>query len=316
MALIKCPECGKEISDKAPACIHCGFPIGAANSAIKSEPAVKTKPIVAEKPNVAINDSAAKQNEAQPTENVFYCGECGKFFYADSSQASVPCGHCGSAATMNCQTGKEQYMSLPDDRKAQYKANIREKYPTKEAVISQRTDLIRRKTNTFVDVQRPEKPSVFNVPFFLGTFLACIILWLFSVAKKNDTLDEGVGLMWLLIGLTAMFFIGAYMTYKEKKAAYERASEDFEKYKTEETNKVLAERARVAAVRQELADKKAEVDQKRSDARAKGLAACPRCGSTSIVTMHRGYSAFWGFIGSATPVNVCQSCGEKFKPGT
>lgn len=26
MALIRCPECGKEISDKAPACIHCGHP--------------------------------------------------------------------------------------------------------------------------------------------------------------------------------------------------------------------------------------------------------------------------------------------------
>lgn len=27
MALIKCPECGKEISDKAPACPHCGYPM-------------------------------------------------------------------------------------------------------------------------------------------------------------------------------------------------------------------------------------------------------------------------------------------------
>ena len=27
MALIKCPECGKEISNRAPACIHCGFPL-------------------------------------------------------------------------------------------------------------------------------------------------------------------------------------------------------------------------------------------------------------------------------------------------
>lgn len=26
MALIKCPECGKEVSDKAQACIHCGYP--------------------------------------------------------------------------------------------------------------------------------------------------------------------------------------------------------------------------------------------------------------------------------------------------
>ena len=27
MALIKCPECGKEISDKAQSCIHCGCPL-------------------------------------------------------------------------------------------------------------------------------------------------------------------------------------------------------------------------------------------------------------------------------------------------
>ena len=26
MALIECPECNKEISDKAPACPHCGCP--------------------------------------------------------------------------------------------------------------------------------------------------------------------------------------------------------------------------------------------------------------------------------------------------
>ena len=27
MALIKCPECGKEISDKSKTCVHCGFPL-------------------------------------------------------------------------------------------------------------------------------------------------------------------------------------------------------------------------------------------------------------------------------------------------
>ena len=27
MALIKCPECKREVSDKAEACIHCGYPI-------------------------------------------------------------------------------------------------------------------------------------------------------------------------------------------------------------------------------------------------------------------------------------------------
>lgn len=32
MALITCPECGAQISDKAPACIHCGFPLTAAQN--------------------------------------------------------------------------------------------------------------------------------------------------------------------------------------------------------------------------------------------------------------------------------------------
>lgn len=42
---------------------------------------------------------------------------------------------------------------------------------------------------------------------------------------------------------------------------------------------------------------------------------CPKCGSTSIGTATRGYSFFTGFLGSGTPMNVCQRCGHKWKPG-
>lgn len=31
MALIKCPECDKEISDKSKICVHCGYPIANTN---------------------------------------------------------------------------------------------------------------------------------------------------------------------------------------------------------------------------------------------------------------------------------------------
>jgi len=41
---------------------------------------------------------------------------------------------------------------------------------------------------------------------------------------------------------------------------------------------------------------------------------CPKCRSTSIATVNRGYSIVWGFLGSGTPMNVCQSCGHKWKP--
>lgn len=43
---------------------------------------------------------------------------------------------------------------------------------------------------------------------------------------------------------------------------------------------------------------------------------CPKCGSTAIATVNRGYSIVWGMIGSGKPMNVCQKCGHKFKPGT
>lgn len=40
MAIIKCTECGKEISDKAPACLGCGAPIlnAASVSVVNSAP--------------------------------------------------------------------------------------------------------------------------------------------------------------------------------------------------------------------------------------------------------------------------------------
>ena len=43
MALIKCPECGKEISDKAVACINCGCPVSAMKSA-PAQPTESTRP--------------------------------------------------------------------------------------------------------------------------------------------------------------------------------------------------------------------------------------------------------------------------------
>ena len=42
MALIKCPECGQEVSNQAPACIHCGYPLNEEiHSENKSQPTPK-----------------------------------------------------------------------------------------------------------------------------------------------------------------------------------------------------------------------------------------------------------------------------------
>ena len=47
MALIKCPECGKEISDTAKSCPNCGYEIKKQKSNIKKKPIVITGVIVA-----------------------------------------------------------------------------------------------------------------------------------------------------------------------------------------------------------------------------------------------------------------------------
>ncbi len=39
MALVKCSECGKEVSDKAAACPGCGAPIAATSPAVSLNPA-------------------------------------------------------------------------------------------------------------------------------------------------------------------------------------------------------------------------------------------------------------------------------------
>lgn len=50
MAIIKCPECGKEISDKSIACVHCGVPldlhVDAENNTETPNPKKKTKKII------------------------------------------------------------------------------------------------------------------------------------------------------------------------------------------------------------------------------------------------------------------------------
>lgn len=48
--------------------------------------------------------------------------------------------------------------------------------------------------------------------------------------------------------------------------------------------------------------------------RERNTVKCPKCGSTAVQTVNRGYSFWTGFIGSSSPRNVCQKCGHKWKP--
>lgn len=55
--------------------------------------------------------------------------------------------------------------------------------------------------------------------------------------------------------------------------------------------------------------------QQRAEEEERNQVRCPRCGSTQVGVINRGYSLFSGFIGSGSARNVCQNCGYKWKPG-
>ena len=167
MALIKCPECGKEVSDKASACIHCGFPLSTTSQSTNQQP--KTT-IVA--PQISVKAPM-------------------KMFSKNDKTVSIECGNCSKVYSFN-----RKYFSQIEES--------------------------------------------FCLP---NTAIIC--------PNCNN-------------GIAAITRIAAKIS--------------------SHTNSKVPK--------------------------------CPKCGSTSLATVNRGYSIVWGFLGSGTPMNVCQACGHKFKPGT
>lgn len=68
-------------------------------------------------------------------------------------------------------------------------------------------------------------------------------------------------------------------------------------------------------IHKDVAEYEKQIDNHQPSPQPSTQVTCPKCGSTSIATTNRGYSFFTGFIGSGKPVNVCQRCGHKWKPG-
>ena len=63
-----------------------------------------------------------------------------------------------------------------------------------------------------------------------------------------------------------------------------------------------------------IADFKSRVESDENERKKNSnIPSCPKCGSTSLATVNRGFSLFTGFIGSGKPMNVCQKCGYKWK---
>ena len=74
MALIKCPECGKEISDKAKACIHCGFPLDEKVDTVVVPPK-KQKTVASYMCNECLEMYTLEHKEGSKTQHCPVCGQ-------------------------------------------------------------------------------------------------------------------------------------------------------------------------------------------------------------------------------------------------
>lgn len=213
MALIKCPECGKEVSDRAPACIHCGFPLE--------------------------NKTGSNANNCKA------CTTCGAIYFNPKTQAFLD-NYC-----IEC---RERH--LKDD---------------------------------LVEIDYPLTTFAKDVDYDLasGKFVH------FDSSKVNEKKKQ-------------LFekYVSNWSSLNKDSESYRLNIENLYKNGSGEVHKAIYDRVTE------------QIKQNSKINTMGGTACCPRCGSSSIATVNRGYSLFWGFLGSGKPVNVCQKCGHKFKPGT
>lgn len=210
------------------------------------------------------------------------CPECGKDNVSDSAQCCPECGfgiHDYFVKQQNERMAKENAVSAAQKAKVQKE---------KEA-----EELKHRLAN----IKVPEKPRK-------GVYIAeGAVCGISGALGLVISLYDGFHFFTFCIAAFSFFMAAIiYSVYKEAVSDYNLSQTDFNAYQQKVIHAEDARKAEEIRIANEKAEK-ASVPVK-----------CPKCGSTSIATVNRGYSLVWGFIGSGKPMNVCQKCGYKFDP--
>lgn len=120
MALINCPECGKQVSDVASSCPNCGYPISHYIETMQESNNANTffQENKSEKKDIAVSVSTEEARKHLPkdakTMALVKCSQCGKEY---SSFAEI-CPHCGYS-----EKNKRYQRELMQERTNQYNPN-------------------------------------------------------------------------------------------------------------------------------------------------------------------------------------------------
>lgn len=329
MALIKCPECGKEISDKSSACINCGYPL--------SESQAQNIPSV---------DNEEKSIQTSFTDNI-------------GSELQTIIDTLNSAFEYHIVYNDKSKIGLLDYLNGHGLSDIMAYSQNHQNVIDQTaimftisqivfdTTFIFNFLTSWNEIEKMMKVIDFSKVSEEGmTWYSTYLAFLMFENKKDYYAGEILLEYPIIIAFTygnefskqllfnaldyrvvgssdtrtlfnkiSEIAIRKYnLTIKFASTNYSNATVCFEDIQRHERNfDIFAQR------KKERGNFEDEVESYRSSSTTnttQATVACPKCGSSSIATVNRGYSLFWGFLGSGKPVNVCQKCGHKFKPGT
>lgn len=216
------------------------------------------------------------------------CPECGKTI----SDQAVSCPQCGFVLEKYVEQQKREEKEKYDGMTS----NIDKSLPTRP--------------------YPPAKPDGAETGMVIGwviTIISVLILCA-SLFMYNGGSGAGISILGIVVGI--------YMIYKYNKKwnAYQFALSTYEKEMRKYNNYMEHLDEWRQSQKEELGQVTERIKNIQQEALRSGLnktpeIKCPKCGSSSISTVNRGYSLVSGFIGSGKAMNVCQKCGHKWEPG-
>jgi len=222
-----------------------------------------------------------------------FCKYCGKSIADDSSF----CLYCGKAVNNKFEETKE-YL--------QFKSNCESNFDLSDYEKRQNAYIKQQKI-----IQELEQTIVSDRKGMLILFV--IALGLFGIGLQFGYNQHSFWCGFFVLASIGIFLIiGTIAEAKRKhKKDLKLARYNYQAYvDSKEEKKRLAQKLRTEAYL-----KNREIEKRKAECRSRGIACCPKCGSSSIATINRGFSVVSGFIGSGKPVNVCQMCGYKWEIG-
>lgn len=280
MALIKCPECEKEISDKSNQCIHCGYPIqNIENTPVESS-----------------NEVVSSLNELLNYYDIFSGSEKTTFLNGLFSSAK---GKCVEAS------GNWEY-SVEGDLLKIERANKTKTYTITDKYLLSHFGKF--------------EGYVSDDAMLFGTYTSSVNEGHFLTFHSNGTFTESLGGSTFdgyyirrddLIAISIAGYVHCYLIHQNT-LYVEAFIKESEKSSLINTKNSLSQLIASSKLSNTM---KNDYEKHNSSSTESNQVRCPKCGSSSIATINRGYSLVWGVLGSGSARNVCQSCGYKFIPG-